>query len=305
MTKQLIINADDLAMSVATNLAILEAHRRGVVTSASLMGNMPAFEHAVEQVLRPNPRLGAGIHLCLTSGPAVLTARGAPLLVNGDGQFRHGFLGLIRLLRSRHGDDALAQIAQEWQAQAARIDACGIPVDHLDSHHHVHVIPELFPVAAEIARRRGLAVRLPDEALRISWADLRTLPRQVMRGNVLKKMLLSRFARQARRAGADLLHADHYFGLLDSGAMTRAAWRSILASLREGVTEVNLHPGHPDRLESTVQCSRQDLRAITSPNRAAELQAVVDAALREELARRGVRLARFADCRAGVVARVG
>lgn len=305
MTKQLIINADDLAMSVATNLAILESHARGVVTSASLMANMAAFDHAVEQVLRPNPRLGAGIHLCLTSGRPLLAAEEVPLLVDREGQLRHGFLGLIGLLRSRHGGDALAQIAREWQAQAARIDACGIAVDHLDSHHHVHVIPELFPLAAEIARRRGLAVRLPHEALPISWANLLTLPRRAVRGNVLKKAILSRFARRARRAGFDVFHAHHYFGVLDSGAMTRTAWRSILAALREGVTEVNLHPGYPDRWESTVQCSRQDLRAITSPRRAAELQAVVDPSLREELTRQGVRLARFADCRAGIAARVG
>lgn len=305
MTKQLIINADDLAMSASTNLAILEAHQRGVVTSASLMANMPALDHAVEQVVRPCPRLGAGIHLCLTSGRPLLAAREVPLLVGGDGLFRHGFLGLVRLLRSRHGHDARAQIAREWQAQAARIDACAIAIDHLDSHHHVHVIPELFPLAAEIAGRRGLAVRLPDEAWRFSWSGLARLPQRVLRGNVLKKLLLSRFARQARRARFPVFHADHYFGVLDTGEMTGRAWRSILASLREGVTEVNLHPGDPARLESSVQCSRQDLLAIRSVNRAAELQAVLDPALREELSRLGVRLARFADCQAGVAARVG
>ena len=81
--------------------------------------------------------------------------------------------------------------------------------------------------------------------------------------------------------------------------MTRAAWRCLLSSLREGLTEVNFHPGYPDRLETSLACSPQDLRALRSPDRAGELQAVLDPALREELARRDVRLLRFADCGAG------
>lgn len=101
-----------------------------------------------------------------------------------------------------------------------------------------------------------------------------------------------------------MYHADHYFGVLDTGEMTRTAWRSIFASLLDGVTEVSVHPGYPARLESTVQCSCRGFLAISSVNHAAELQVVLDSALREELARRGVSLARFADCRAGVVVRV-
>ncbi len=302
MTKHLIVNADDLAISASTNRAIRDAHVRGLVTSTSLMANMPAFQHAVEQVLRPNPRLGVGVHLCLTSGRPLSAARETPLLVDGAGRFRHGFLGLVRLVRSRQRGDALTQITREWRAQVARIEDCRITIDHLDSHQHVHMIPELFAVAAEIARPRRLAVRLADETLRFSWADVARLPRRVWRGGLCKKTILSRFARGARRAAADTFHADHYFGVLDTGGMTRTAWRCVVTSLQDGVTEVNLHPGYPDRLESPLECNRQDLVAIRSANRAAELQAVLDPALREELAGLGVRLARFADCQAGVAA---
>ena len=42
--KQLIINGDDLGVCEATNLAIAEAFTNGILTSASLMANGPAFE---------------------------------------------------------------------------------------------------------------------------------------------------------------------------------------------------------------------------------------------------------------------
>jgi len=45
--KYLIVNADDLGISVSTNLAIGRAHAEGLATSASLMANMPAARHAV------------------------------------------------------------------------------------------------------------------------------------------------------------------------------------------------------------------------------------------------------------------
>ena len=59
MTKYLIVNADDLGISVPVNLAIRRASRSGIVTSASLLANMPAFRHAVEEVARPEPPIPA------------------------------------------------------------------------------------------------------------------------------------------------------------------------------------------------------------------------------------------------------
>src|SRR5689334_198294 len=47
--RQVIINADDFGMSVEIDRGILEAHDRGVVTSASLMVNEPDAEAAIEQ----------------------------------------------------------------------------------------------------------------------------------------------------------------------------------------------------------------------------------------------------------------
>ncbi|MFH1919983.1 MAG: ChbG/HpnK family deacetylase [Planctomycetota bacterium] len=59
--KQIIISADDLGICESTNHAIEEAFRRGILTSTSLMASGPAFEHAVEQVVRPNPKLAVQV----------------------------------------------------------------------------------------------------------------------------------------------------------------------------------------------------------------------------------------------------
>ena len=71
MASFLVVNADDFGITRGVNMAIEQAHREGILTSASLMANMPHREHAVQAVLASNPKLGAGLHLCLTSGRSV------------------------------------------------------------------------------------------------------------------------------------------------------------------------------------------------------------------------------------------
>ena len=65
--RRLIINADDFGLTSGVNRAIVEAHGHGVVTSATLMANAPAFSEAV-QLAEASPRLGVGCHVVLVDG---------------------------------------------------------------------------------------------------------------------------------------------------------------------------------------------------------------------------------------------
>src|SRR5215213_8888129 len=58
----LIVNADDLGHSAGVNEGIVEAHERGVVTSASLMVKRPAATAAVDAT-RGLASLAIGLHL--------------------------------------------------------------------------------------------------------------------------------------------------------------------------------------------------------------------------------------------------
>ena len=62
--KYLIINADDFGQSPGVNQGIIEAHERGIVTSASLMVHWPAALEAAEYN-RAHPQLSLGLHLDL------------------------------------------------------------------------------------------------------------------------------------------------------------------------------------------------------------------------------------------------
>src|SRR5713101_7464661 len=84
--RRLIINADDFGRSTAINQAVIRAHREGVLTTASLMVNEPAFEQAV-QWARESPALGVGLHLTLLCGHSALGSDKIPGLVNAKREF--------------------------------------------------------------------------------------------------------------------------------------------------------------------------------------------------------------------------
>jgi len=52
------VNADDFGMSPRINHAILQAFENGLISSATIMANMPAFEDAC-QIVGPVPFAGA------------------------------------------------------------------------------------------------------------------------------------------------------------------------------------------------------------------------------------------------------
>src|SRR6266540_2073034 len=93
-SKRLIVNADDLGRTEGINRGILEAHRRGIVTSATLMVNYPAAD-AVPAIARDNPGLGIGLHVQLTGGPSALPPEGLRSMVDSSGRLPSKPEGLL------------------------------------------------------------------------------------------------------------------------------------------------------------------------------------------------------------------
>ena len=129
--KHCIINADDFGASPGINRGIAQAHLDGVLTSTSLMVDMPACEEAV-RMSRELPNLSVGLHVCLTS-------EDGKLLFDPDQQ--------VICRREVHRQ------FQRFQ------DLMGTLPSHLDSHHHIHKNPLLLPHFLEVARQHGLPLR--------------------------------------------------------------------------------------------------------------------------------------------------
>jgi predicted glycoside hydrolase/deacetylase ChbG (UPF0249 family) len=149
---KLIVNADDFGLSKGVNLGIVEALKNGIVTSTTLMMNMPEIEHALF-LLKKNIKLQMGIHLVITSGRPI--SNSVPTLVQEGGKF-HG-IGEIAKYAS------LEDIKKEFTCQIESFFSLGIRPTHIDSHHHVHMQEQVLPMVLALAKKYNLPVRLGEK----------------------------------------------------------------------------------------------------------------------------------------------
>lgn len=283
--RQVVITADDLGIAVETNRAVEVAYRDGILTSASIMANMPAFLDAVA-VLRRNPGLGAGVHLVLTSGKPVSPADRIPLLVNREGLFRYGYVALSRLLIGPSRAAAVIQIRDELTAQIEKAVHAGVDIDHLDGHRHVHMIPAIWPIVIGLASDRGVIVRNSRERLGGEW-------RRDRAKNLVATLVLQAFARANEAIAVPQVQ---FAGLLDSGCVNVRVLRRLLRDLPPGTSEIVTHPSFAISSDSKLCCSSEDALFLKSPGRVSELAALVNVKLRQVLEAEGLQTVSFRGC---------
>ncbi len=156
MDKLLIVNADDFGLCKAQNYGIIDAYNNGVVTSTTAMVNASGIEHAVALSAK-NPGLAVGMHFVLTLGRPLSAMPG---LVDEKGE-----LGKWIWQRAEEGTLPLAEIEQELACQYARfIELFGREPTHIDSHHHAHMIPQIYPIVEAFAKEKGVAIRFDYDA---------------------------------------------------------------------------------------------------------------------------------------------
>ncbi len=153
-SRRLIVNADDLGRTRGVNAGILEAHQRGIVTSATLMVNYPAAAE-VKALAAAAPGLGIGLHVQLSGGPPQLPPARLPSLVGKE--------GLLPPTPDGLAEADPGEVLAEVRAQLARFrDLLGRDPTHFDSHHHSHRVPPVFAAVVAVARETGRPVRLAD-----------------------------------------------------------------------------------------------------------------------------------------------
>lgn len=271
--KTLIVTADDFGLSVPVNEAVEEAHRRGILTTASLMVTAPAADDAVERARRL-PSLGVGLHLVLLDGRPVLPPAQLPDLAGPNGRFLRDPVRVgLRLFFLRR---VQRQAEAEVRAQLERFRATGLPLDHVDGHHHFHQHPVIVDLLIKLAPEYGIkAVRVPSESPLLSWRAQREGLLRRCWGWLFGANRMRIMRRRLRAAG---IHCnDHIFGLYDSGRMTPARVARFLDHLPAGVSELYCHPatkrwpGTTDNLPDNYLCV-EEFNALADPERRAQLE---------------------------------
>ena len=269
--RRLFVNADDFGSYDSINQAVLRAHREGILTTASLMVNEPAADEAV-RLARENPRLGVGLHLALVCGATALPRERIPNLAGEGGRFsdQPAAAGWRYFFSARCKEELRAEI----EAQVARFQATGLPLDHVNGHLHLHLHPVVFGILMDNAERWGI------RAMRLT-RDPFFLNARLVSGNwayrISHAVIYVMLARRARRALArkNIRHTAAVFGLLQNARVDAAYVKKLLPRLPAGDSELYSHP-------SLDQFSH-------------ELDALLDPAIRNLSQQLGIQLIRYQD----------
>jgi len=287
--RRLIVNADDFGFTSGVNRAIAEAHTHGVVTSATLMANSPAFAGAT-QLAKTLPQLSVGCHVVLIDGEPVLSAEQIPSLTTRTAapRFRDGLITFAaRAIANKMNTD---EIVAEAKAQIGKIQATGIAVTHFDTHKHTHLFPPILRPLLRAAASCGVrAVRNPFEPF-LPLLSRQLLGRPNLWARYAKVCALRRFAGQFREAvdREGFITPDGTLGVVVTGVLDESLFRSIARSIPQGTWEFVCHPGYND---ADLQAGRTRLRE----SRETELRVLTLPIAREVLSREGIELISYQD----------
>ena len=289
MMKWLIVNADDMGADEARNAGIIQAVEAGVVTSASLLPNGPALEHALGKIRSLHcDGISFGIHVNLSEGKPL--TKGLRIIAGPDGNFL-GKSSAQRLLLGRGNPELEKEIREEIFAQMRRIQDAGIPIDHIDGHQHVHVFPAVLSFVAEAAKVGGIQwMRVPEE-------PSGSCPTGAAAASVQDE---ARFFSDCARAAWPVVSAagirvtDHFRGLRMKGQLPASGWAEFLDSLPPGITELMVHPGF-----AAAGAGSNPFCRFSTKDRERELEALTDGRFQSALGKSGVILTRFPETRQG------
>ena len=254
--RRLIVNADDFGLTAGVDRGIAEAHNHGVVSSATLMANGPAFADAVE-LARSTPNLSIGCHVVLVDGTPVSAPETVDTLLAIRSAEPGKFYSSLSAFAARAmlGGFDRDQLVAEVAAQTRKIQATGLHVTHLDTHKHAHLFPEILAALLRAARICGVrAIRNPIVPVKALPARLFKKKPELWKRYGQVRMLHTfsgQFLKATRRAG--LLTPDGVIGVIETGHSDKNGddgygflLRQTLASLPKGTWELVCHPGYND-----------------------------------------------------------
>ncbi len=232
----LIVNADDYGYYSCVSRGILQAVTNGRVTATGILANAPGLEEQVSRLIS-HERLDLGIHLNLTSRHP-LNAKMAERLGKWNGQFPSAY-GMAREIVSRR--IGLDTVFMEWSAQVETLLGLGLKLRFINSHEHIHMLPQLFKLTMELAEEYQIPhIRLTraEWMMPISLASLlRNAPLQMLEWI------------NARHQSA---HTPLFIGLNRSGKLDLRYLKQRFSTLKPVLTyELMCHPGQFNPAEIT------------------------------------------------------
>lgn len=246
--RQLIINADDYGLTPGIDDAICDLFEAGVLTSTTAL--VTWMEKASAAKLKKVAQGRIGLHFSLTTGKPVSDVFKGVGILTRSGMFKS---------RSEFDLHSFTEemIREELDLQLDRFRSLfGEYPSHIDSHHHIHKYKKVYDVLSFYSERFGYPLR--------------------------KRFLSAKEEKKSTVSPHTL-----FYRFNPAECWTVRKLRNVLRSVREGVSELIVHPGYSDRLLK--------MRSSFNRQREIEFQSLLNPQFMDELRGTDIRLISYAE----------
>ncbi|XP_077317754.1 carbohydrate deacetylase isoform X1 [Lithobates pipiens] len=160
-TLKLVVTGDDFGYCPRRDVGIVECFQAGAISNVSLLVNGNSAASAANLAKRYN--IPIGLHANLSEGiPVCGDLQHNSTLISAQGVFR-GKMGIRKALAQ--GLLNMEEVRQELCAQVRLFrELTGQNPQHMDGHQHVHVLPRIRDVFAQVLHEHGITyTRVPVE----------------------------------------------------------------------------------------------------------------------------------------------
>src|SRR5262249_21069672 len=206
-----------------------------------------------------------------------------PAITDAGGRFRGG--PVAAGVRDQFCAAGRRELEREVRAQLERFRETGLPLSHVDGHHHLHLHPVVLEMLAGLAGEfRIPAIRLPSEELRLAL----DLDGGGAAGKVLASVIFGwlRAGGEKRLARAGVGFSDRVYGLHATGKITEQYLLGLIPRIRADRVELYCHPARTVPGEPSTGLEDWGER---------ELAALLSRRVRDSLARSGFILSGAAE----------
>ena len=249
----LILHADDFGETSEITAGICQAIEAGVVTSTSIMANMPGTDDALPRARALESRASFGVHLNFCEG--------RPLTAGATLHDERGLFPTKRamFLRAVRGQLSVTELEAEITAQIGRVYDSKVRISHVDGHKHLHQLPVIRRVVARVLPRFGIERVRVTRLTRLMGAKPATLVREALAWQAQRTFRRARLRSPARIVDLQTLMQPRVESQRNGTAFSRWA--------PEGPIEIFCHPGTKQAdVEKPGSCRRsEELDYLLSP----------------------------------------
>lgn len=268
--KQLIVTADDFGYSRQVNKAIIKCFKGGVVTATSFFVNTKYFDESIK-LLKQNTNLDLGIHVNLTEFKPLTKAK---TLIGKDGNF----IVKNKWFNDYHNQANKKEIENEIEAQILKAFSSGLNnISHIDGHNHIHIFPNVVDVVVQLAKKYGIKyIRIPYDIEYTKYIHQKHE----------KTSIFSKFSRIAKTKiiKSKIKTTDAFYGMLNLYDMDFDKLSMILKSIKNGTSELMVHPAYVDENGDDFHQSKQ---------REIEIKLLTDNKIKQLIKQNDIRLTNF------------